>query len=111
MIKGKTIYFGYGDVLVGSQQFGNTINLTEIEPPKEIGSTPAKDTYTELQRVVLNVKWEHLSKLKLVKDKTITNFMIEDYILDFSNFNQASIEIVRKHIHNALYYDSLCFAC
>ena len=111
MVKGKTVYFGYGDVLVGSTQFEGTITLIEIEPPKEIGSSPAKDTYTELQRIVLRPTYDHIRKLKSIKDKTITNFTINDYTLDFSKFNQKSVEIVRKHINNALYFETLCFAC
>jgi len=111
MVKGKTVYFGYGDVLVGSTQFESTITLIEIEPPKEIGSSPAKDTYTELQRVVLRPTYDHIRKLKSIEDKSIISFMIDDYTLDFSKFNQKSVEIVRKHINNALYFETLCFAC
>lgn len=111
MIKDKTIYFGYGDVLVGSKQYGSTINLTGIEPPKEIGTSPAIGTFTELQRIVLGVTSEHLNKISLVRDKTITSFMINDYILDFSNFHEGSVDVVSKHMKNALYYDTLCLAC
>jgi len=111
MVKGKTVYFGYGDVLVGSTQFESTISLIEIEPPKKIGSSPAKDTYTELQRIVLRPTYDHIRKLKSIEDQTITNFMIDDYTLDFSKFNHKSVEIVRKYINNALYFETLCFAC
>jgi len=111
MIKGKTIYFGYGDVLVGSTQYESTIHLTEIEPPKEIGTSPAIGTFIELQKIVLEVNDEHLRKISLVRDKIITSFVIDDYTLDFSNFHEGSIKVVSKHLKNALYYDTLCLAC
>jgi len=111
VIKGKTIHFGYGDVLVGSNSFGHVITLTEIEPPKEIGTTPEKDSYVELQKIVLKVDDKHLHKVSLIEKKIITDFSIDDYTLDFSKYHEGSVNVVIKHIRNALYYNTLCLAC
>jgi len=111
MIKGNTIYFGYGDVLVGSKPFSNHITLKLIEPPKEIGSSPEIGTFTELQQITLKVDSGHLSKLMSINLQIVTDFEIDDYILDFSKFNKDSVKVVVDCIFNALYGDGFCLAC
>lgn len=109
MIKNNIIYFGYGDILVRGTN-GKVI-LTEIEPPKEIGTTPNKDTYKELQKVILCADYILLRDINRIENKEIERFSIGKYILDFSNFNSKSIEVLKRHTNRAIGLELFILAC
>lgn len=110
MIKGNIIYFGYGDILVGVNAYG-ILNLTEIEQPKEIGSIPEIESFKKLQTISLMIKNEHLTEIKKVLNKEKLEIKIDNYILDFSNYNEKSIKVVENAITRALWCYFLSLAC
>lgn len=109
MIKNKTIYFGYGDVLVGSNIFYK-LTLTEIETPKEIGKPPEGE-YKEIQTINLTVDYNDLKEAKRILNREINSIKIGEYILDFSNYNKKSVDVLIKHLTNALDMYMLTLAC
>lgn len=99
MIKDNRIEFGYGDVAVGSCCMGY-ITFTNIKPPQEVGKDLLDEDnieYGHSIRIFEDTAYELLHLVKTVSDN---NRIIEykGYILDFSNFNQKSLDVV---LHNA----------
>lgn len=121
MIDGKRIYFGYGNVLVGSTIQGLTFRnvkmpleigktfidiekesavlAKDIECEMEISITSSVNNFLELKNQLLNI---HSSSNKII--------IFEDYTLDFTKFNQESVDIVLENVSNALFYYRYCTA-
>lgn len=114
MIKDNIISFGYGDILVGYSM--NMIKLSEIKPPVNVGDwleiAKLKDKGIEVTKIVrLKVELSDLYKFSDVENNLIKHIIIDDYTLDFTNYNQESIEIVKQAMTKALHYDLMCLAC
>ena len=109
MIKDKTITFGYGDILVGGKQLGY-VKLEYIKPSQEIG-LPAEGDYEVIETVVFEHKSDMYEFYKKLCDVSENNCIIEfrGYTLDFSHYNQKSVDVVRKAFLKASH--CLALAC
>ncbi len=112
MIKGNKIYFGYGDIVVNSDWAGNLV-LKEITPPCIPGGNVNYSGRTVLKTIIIPMgeNVHYLQLMQLIEHNIISEFEIDDYILDFSNFNIESIKVVRKAIDIALFGDYRLRAC
>ncbi len=113
MIDGKTIKFGYGTVCVGNNY--SDLTFRTIKPPQEIGASLTCTAEIEYWNDVITISMaEHYHRLKEkltaaleVNDPCIV--VIDDYVLDFTNYNSESIEVVLEHATHAYYhYIRLC---
>ena len=116
----KIIRFGRGDVQVGGTW--STITFTGFKPPIEIGTRITDEVIkdknleyiTEPIRINFKTMEELMSFKKLVEEidgKTNTYFKYRDYVFDFSNYNQKSIEVVLYHIGRIRQYLVSLMAC
>lgn len=110
MIKDNVIYFGYGDILVGHCYWKNSLELTEIKPPQEIGYSP-KGEYEILQHISLTVTEDHLKLMREVKNDGLRSFEVGDYTFDFNTYNPKSVEVGLDHICQAVNGDWILLAC
>jgi hypothetical protein len=110
MIKNNVIYFGYGDIAVSSTGHGYLI-LQWFEPPIEIGSAlKGKKVNWLSDKIRLNIIYKDLEEFNKINENN-NQIIIDGYTLDFSNYNNISIKVVRKHIQNALFLFQLALAC
>lgn len=119
MINGKVIKFGYGDVLVGANSFFGTLSITEIEPPTEIGTSHdvQEEGITEIRRISFNFDTDmhdlmkKLNNLRVLGSSVpeLRTIQFRDYVFDFTNLNEKSVDVVRKFVEKALY--PLSIAC
>lgn len=115
MIKGNRIVFGYGTISVAGRQ--NNLSFIEIKPPQEIGSliTPYDKSIIYLNEIVITATIEEFEMLNttLLKNDFTINKEIEfkGYILDFSNYNKKSVDVVLNKIRDAMGIYQLTLAC
>lgn len=108
MIKGNTFYFGYGDIGVGFNCLGLT--LQQIKPPVEVGThlTPeyCKKQDIKLCGEIVVISFSTLGEIsaliKLINTVTEGNTIIEykNYVFDFFHYNKESVEVVKHHLMN-----------
>lgn len=114
MIIDNVIYFGYGDILVRADWTG-TLTLTEIQPPCIPGGSINYEDKVMIRKIyIYDIEKHNIDYLQLMKDvgcKAITQFPIDNYIFDFSNFNLESIKVVRQAIDIALFGEYRLRAC
>ena len=114
MIVNKTIYFGYGDVAVGSTM--SHLIITPIKPPQEVGSDidmgnveimgePIKFTFKAIKKVN-----ELIDTLDAICPENNT-LVFRGYTFDFSKYNEQSIKVIKKHLENIKTNMSLLIAC
>lgn len=107
MIKDKIIYFGQGDISVGFSL--NTLIFTEIEPVQQIGTTLHSDSDIKMsKRIVIQTIPEEFQKFKdrlnnINKDAKDKQVEFQEYIFDFSEFNEESIKNLILCIDIAMY--------
>lgn len=103
----KIIYFGYGDVQVGSNFI--TLSFTGIKPPLEVGTRitdeVVRENNIECITEPITFKFTDLTELhyfqhnlKATDGATSVFFIYKDYIFDFSKYNIESINIILRHI-------------
>lgn len=115
MIDGSRIRFGYGDVAVGSTLFCG-LKMQQFIPPQEIGTNVHGEAVEWVGPIiVIGSQYEDLAvildKLTLVEMGKIREFHSCGYIFDFNNYNQRSVDVVRKHAKRALEFAIMPFAC
>ncbi|MCM3387281.1 hypothetical protein M3649_03930 [Ureibacillus chungkukjangi] len=96
MIKDKVITFGYGDVLVGAISLSH-VRLEYIKPNQEIGSKPNED-YEVVEEIILPYRSDmndFYEELLIVSENNCI-LKYRDYIFDFSNYNEKSVNVVKK---------------
>lgn len=114
MIKGNTIYFGYGDIAVGVYFSGITFQC--IKPPQECGSTVDEtvEFVTDVYKLELNF-YETTVLQKEIKEMIKSNkgikISVKNYILDFTNYNVASAKVVIKQLETFISNIIMCLAC
>lgn len=114
MIKGNTIEFGYGDVVVGVDQFKRCLIITNIKPPVACGTKFRKvedtndvefgesiEIYEDNLHDIYNLVCTVNEKNKIVKYK--------QWIFDFSNYNKESVRVMKDFAFNII--DVRCLAC
>ncbi|WP_080845616.1 hypothetical protein [Cytobacillus gottheilii] len=107
MIKDKVIKFGYGTVLVGSNELLRTVELGFIELPNEIGmiykQSDLGDTVT-----VDSVKFKYDADMpdfyKELENLSENNPIVEfrGFTFDFTKYNEESVKVVRNGFKNAI---------
>lgn len=110
MIKGNRILFGYGTILVGDGY--NSLTLIEIRPPQEIGENCVNEV-EEIQSIKITASYDSFSTLLKKLDNVKENKEIEfqNYIFDFNEYNEKSVDVIIKQIKKSIMYSQLSFAC
>jgi hypothetical protein len=114
MVKGNTICFGYGDILVG-YSFTGILLLKWISPAvnlEEYIDSRKVEILKIIQILLVDDDYHYIfNMLQNVKDRKINSFKFHDYIFDFSNYNEKSVNIVERGITAILQYLFMCAAC
>lgn len=113
MIIGKRIIFGKGTILVGAEH--RRIILTEIRPPKEIGSRVRAGEAEEIKSITIEASYdefdkliEHLHGLEKQKCKELE---FKGCVLDFNEYNKKSISVLIDNIYTAQGILLIALAC
>jgi hypothetical protein len=110
----KVIKFGYGDVLVHSNEFLKVLTLTYIEPPKEVGEIIKNDNdYNILDRIQFQFDNDMIILYEDLKHMNPKNTIVKfrDYTFDFTNFNEKSLEVVVRGVKRVINGFTLALAC
>ena len=101
MIKGNTIYFGYGDVVVGCNELIGCMIFTNIKPPQKIGST-VKNNEVEIGEKILVYEDNCYDLLKVFQTVNENNKIVKykEYTFDFSNYNKESVKVCLRYAKN-----------
>lgn len=111
MIRENRIIFGYGSVLTGRD---GALTFEYIQPSAIVGESVKISEYEVLDRVRITVDRDFFVLRDRLKELTPSESNIEfrGYILDFSNFNLKSIEIVLKAVNSLIFeYYNRSLAC
>ena len=104
MVEGNRIKFGYGDVAIGSKYM--TIIINSIKPPQEVGTKIEDKNMIQSSFSIILDDWVDILELtnliKLIKDHKKDSFEFKGYVFDYSNYNEASIKVLEKHLSNAI---------
>ena len=119
MIKDNRIVFGYGSVSVGG--FFNSLVFQEIEPELEIGANVNEHVnrgeakFVGLPRTIAFQTYKECKDfdklLSTVDGENVTEIEYDGLILDFENYNEKSIEVVKKHLDVVIGYFLRLMAC
>lgn len=116
MIDGTRFRFGYGDVCVSATPSTRQMHFQQIKPPIEVG-TDAMEHSVEWVGKQISIKvsyadYQGLCKLLVrVKSREISEFTFKDYIFDFTNYNEKSIEVCEQKLGEAMSLYFLAMAC
>lgn len=114
MIEGKRLKFGYGDICVGSDGLTQRISFQQFKPPAKCGDRILEDVEYIGDIIILKFSYEdycEFSKnLERVSNKEITEFLFKGYVFDFTNFNEQSIKVCKKHLNSAMQCYFMCMA-
>ena len=116
MIKGNTLYFGYGDIAVGSNSWNYSpiVTFTNMKPPCKCGETITEKMKEEInfyEEIKIEVEDYELYNLlcNVDKDNRIINY--KEYTFDFTNYNQERVRLCKEGVKNALLIHQLSLAC
>ena len=114
MINGNRLKFGYGDICVRSDGLTQRISFQQFKPPAECGGNVPEDVEYIGEEVILQISYEEYcefnKQLKSVLSNSISTFSFKGYIFDFTNYNEESVNVCKKHSESAMYSYSLCMA-
>ena len=115
MIDGKTIKFGYGDVLVKAT-LGGSLIFRQMNINAICGEDMRNKEYQIIGEPIifeLTVKDCCALKRRLIEihHHEIDHFEFKGYILDFSNFNLSSVEVCLKQLDMAMAALYMLLAC
>lgn len=116
MIDGKRFKFGYGDISVGGNPVTRQMIFQQFKPPIEVGADVMKHNVMWVgERILIKVSYgdyQDLCKLlSRVKSREISEFTFKDYIFDFTNYNEKSVEICKEKLSEAMSLYFLGMAC
>jgi hypothetical protein len=112
VIRDKVIYFGYGDIIV--KAYNNGIVFTEIKPSERVGDTlnlheQGVEIIQKIDILGFDKLYDCLNQIKHIpEDKKIN---CGEYILDFSNYNIGSVNVVTTKLRLATSITRLSLAC
>lgn len=114
MITGNIIKFGYGDIAVGSNPITSTLEFQGFKPPQECGSRVIEENIKYVtDRIKIELNMDDclllLSKLRSINDNKVID--LSGYVLDFTKFNQASVDVVLQHLSSIINWALLAYAC
>lgn len=98
MIKDNTIYFGYGDILVGD--IANKLILTQIQEPVTVGKYVDRSSdYTPVTTITIEyISYEDVGRniieLEFALKDRCRRFSCYDYTFDFSIPNVTSMNVL-----------------
>jgi len=104
MIKDNIIYFGYGDIAVGCNEIGD-ITFQQFKPSQNIGSDVDSniDGFEYLSELItLDFSKKDYVALSNIVDSKVRIYNLDGYILDFTNFNEGSVNVILKYMRHAL---------
>ena len=96
------IYFGYGDIAVGSA--GTALHITPFKPPQEIGSIV---DFNVVEKTGEAIKFYFSSLREICKfqdtlyftNSTDNRFTFQGYIFDFTHYDEKSKAVLEFHIN------------
>lgn len=105
--KTKTLFFGYGDILVNHSIFG--LIFVECEPPIEVGTCVTEKIKNELNiklisdiiNIYIETYEEAMQLRRLLNNldgKDCCQFVFKGYRFNFFNWNVKSVESVKRHL-------------
>ena len=122
MIKDNEIFFGYGDIIVGMSKIEGCLILSEHKTPiikKRIGKPLTDEERVQLIitneiRIHEEYFWEIYDELKKVNKNNRIISLVDSktgkkFILNFENYNQKSVDAVRKGALNIVNTRLLAF--
>lgn len=114
MINGNRLKFGYGDICVRSDELTQRISFQQFKPPAKCGDSVPEDVEYIGDEIVLELSYEdycEFSKnIEQVSNKVITEFLFKGNVFDFTNFNEESIKVCKKHLNSDMQYYFMCMA-
>ena len=116
MIINNCIKFGYGDIHIGGDSGISSLSIWQIKTQGEVGRFVTMDKTEHVgDPIIIYVDYDdykYLCKcLSEVRLRKIDNFEYKNYIFDFSNYNQKSLDIFIKALNISFYYKQLALAC
>ena len=114
MINGNRLKFGYGDIAVGSDGLTQRMSFRQFKPPAKCGDQVLDDIEYIGDEIILKFSYEdycEFSKnIEQVSNKESTEFLFKGHVFDFTNFNEESIKVCKKHLNSAMRMYFLCMA-
>ena len=114
MIELNRLKFGYGDISVGSDELTQRMSFQQFKPPKKCGDRVPEDVEYIGDEIIFEFSYEEYcefsKKLEKISNKEITEFVFNGYIFDFTNNNDESINVCKKHLNRAMHWFFMCMA-
>lgn len=114
MIEGNVLKFGYGDISVSSDGLTQIINFQQFKPPGKCGDDVSNDVEYIGDKITLKISYkeycEFYNNLQRILSKEISSFNFKEYVFNFTNFNEKSVEACQRNLNNAMYIYLLCAA-
>ena len=109
-MENKTIYFGYGDVIINIDICANSIRFIEINSPVELNISVSKEIINQtatgsiitIELSTIGSFADFKNAIKTINGKDCLQCTYNDYILDFSNYNQKCIEAILTQLEKLL---------
>lgn len=114
MIKGNTLYFGSGDIAVGSNPTNQSVYFTNMKPPQKCGASITEEMEENIEfgeQIIIEINDYDLFHVfcSVSEENRIVKY--ENYIFDFTNYNKESVRVCKSHSKRALYFYQMCLAC
>lgn len=106
MIVDKHIKFGYGDILVGHNSANGSVTFEEMQIPLTLGQSLVRREVQEIEvvssiEIIEDNEWDLYKLISTVnKDNRIVEY--KGYTLDFTNYNEESVKVVKNHAFFAI---------
>lgn len=116
MIDGKRFKFGYGDISVGGDPDARKIFFQQFKPPAKCGDNVNPDGVEWIgEQIFIKIDYEDYVKLNQllddVKAREISEFTFKNYVFDFTNYNEKSVEVCKQKSRQAINLYLLALAC
>lgn len=116
MIDGKRFKFGHGDISVGGNPVTRQMDFQQFRLPAKVGDKVMDDEVELIgERIFLEIGYEdyqELSKLLgSVKSRKISEFTFKNYVFDFTNYNEKSVDVCRQKLSEAMKFYFFAMAC
>lgn len=117
MIDGKRLKFGYGDISIGGISTTRQMSFQQFKPPAKVGDNVIRADEVEWigEQILVEISFKDYQKLcdllGRVVSREISEFVFKDYIFDFTNYNETSVEMCRKRLSDAMSWYFLAMAC
>lgn len=108
MIEGNRLKFGYGDICVGSDELTQRMSFQQFKTPAKCGNRVQKYIEYIGDKIILQFSYEDYcvfsKNLEQISNKETIEFTFKEYVFDFTNFNEESVKVCRKHLNSAMQY-------